>query len=160
MVAVESNWCIGGDFNARTGNLPDCLHEDKHDIKYQNFPNGYQTYKKGDTTNQGSTKNKYGEYLTNFCITTNVLLLLLYSFCTNVHILNSRTLGDLSGEYTYCGWNGLSTVDYILASHKLLKSSQIQYMNVLPITILSDHRPLSVTINLKKVIRKLANENK
>ena len=32
---------IGGDSNARTGILADCLHEDEHDMKYQNFPNGY-----------------------------------------------------------------------------------------------------------------------
>ena len=28
---------IGGDFNARTGILASCLHEDEHDMKYQNF---------------------------------------------------------------------------------------------------------------------------
>ena len=126
---------IGGDFNARTGNLADCLHEDEHDMKCQNFPNGYEIYKIRDRNNQDSTKNKYAEYLANFCITTNV------------HILNGRTQGDLSGEYTYCGRNGLSTVDYILTSHNLLNSSQIQYMSVLPITIISDHRLLTITIN-------------
>ena len=36
---------IGGDFNARTGILADCLHVDEHDMKYQNFPNGYEIYK-------------------------------------------------------------------------------------------------------------------
>ena len=120
--------------NARTGILADCLHEDEHDMKYQNFPNGYEIYKIRDRNKQDSTTNKYGEYLTNFC------------FTTNVHILNGRTLGDLSGEYTYCDWNGLSTVDYILASHNLLNSSQIQYMNVLPITI---HRPQTINNNYK-----------
>ena len=77
---------IGGDFNARTGILADCLHEDEHDMKYQNFPNGYEIYKIRDRNNQDSTKNKYGEYLANFYVTTNV------------HILNGRTLGDSSGE--------------------------------------------------------------
>ena len=72
----------GGDFNARTGILADCLHEGEHDIKYQNFPNGYEIYKIRDRNNQDSTKNKYGEYLNNLRITTNV------------HILNGRTLGD------------------------------------------------------------------
>ena len=82
---------IGGNFTARTGILADSLHEDEYDIKYQNFPNGYEIYKIRDRNNQDSTKNKYGEYHANFCITTNL------------HILNGRTLGDLSGEYTYCG---------------------------------------------------------
>ena len=33
---------IGGDFNARTAILSDCVDEDADDVKYQNFPNGYE----------------------------------------------------------------------------------------------------------------------
>ena len=49
--------------------LADCLVE--YDIKYQNFPNGYEIYKIykiRDRNNQDSTKNKYGEYLAIFVL--------------------------------------------------------------------------------------------
>ena len=47
----------GSEFNARTGILTECLNEDEHDIKYQNFPNGYEMYKIRGRNIQDSTKN-------------------------------------------------------------------------------------------------------
>ena len=45
---------IGGDFNARTGILADCLHEDEH-MKYQNFPNGYEICKISSSSSSSSS---------------------------------------------------------------------------------------------------------
>ena len=124
---------IGGDFNARTTMLSDCLNEDADDVKYQNFPNGYEISLTRERNNRDEFKNEYGENLTELCSTTNL------------RILNRRTLGDLYGEFTYCGIHGLSTVD--LASENVIKDNQIQYMRVQSITFLSDHRPLLLKLN-------------
>ena len=106
---------IGGDFNARTAILPDYVNEDANDLKYQNFPNGYEISLTRERNNKDKLKNEHGENLTELCTTTNI------------RILNGRTLGDLQGEFTYCGIHGLSTVDYILASENAIKDNQIQY---------------------------------
>ena len=67
-----------------------------------------------ERNNGDKFNNEYGENLTELCSTTNL------------PILNGRTLGDLYGEFTYCGIHGLSTVDYILASENVIKDNQIQ----------------------------------
>ena len=128
---------IGGDFNARTATIPDFMNEDTDDLKYQQFPNGYDLSVSKERNNRDKIKNEYGKYLTELCSTTNL------------RILNGRTLGDLYGEFTYCGKLGLSTVDYILASVNMTKDKHIQYMKVQPITFLSDHRPLLLKLNHK-----------
>ena len=61
-------------------------------------------------------------------------------------ILNGRTLGDLMGKYTYVGYNGLSTVDYVLGSENLLMKNQVHSFEVEELTLLSDHRPLCLTL--------------
>ena len=117
---------IVGDFNIRIVILSDCVNEDTDDVKYQNFPIGYEISLTRERNNRDKFKNEYGENQTELCSTTNL------------RILNRRTLGDLYGEFTYCGIHGLSTVDYILAS---------EYMRVQPITFLSDHRPLLLKLS-------------
>ena len=124
---------IGHDFNARTAILSDCVNEDADNVKYQNFPNGYEISLTRKETTGINYKNEYGENLTELCSTTNL------------RILNGRNLGDLYGEFTYCGIHGLSTVDYILASENVIKDNQIEYMGVQPIT--SDHRPLLLKLS-------------
>ena len=109
------------------------MNEDADDVKYQNFPKGYEVSLKRERNNRDKLKNEYGENLTELCSTINL------------RILNGRTLGD--GEFTYCGIHGLSTVDYILASENVIKGNQIQYMHVQPITFLSDHRPLLLKLS-------------
>ena len=104
-------------------------------MKYQNFPNGYKISLTRERNNRDTFKNEYGENLTDLCSTINL------------RILNGRTLVDLYGEFTYCGINGLSTVDYTLASENVIKDNQIQYMCVQAITFLSDHRPLLLKLS-------------
>ena len=142
----NDNVIIGGDFNGRTGNLPDYIHEDEKDINFLNLPDDYQVDK--ITTlrnNQDIHVNEYGEKLIDFTI------------ATKCKILNGRTLGDYIGKYTYLGYNGASTVDYILASEAFLLQKHIHTFNVDDITHLSDHRPLTLQLKYQKVVEKEQN---
>ena len=42
-----------------------------------------------------------------------------------MRILNGRTLGDFQGKVTYIGYNGVCTIDYILASESFLMRKYI-----------------------------------
>ena len=57
-----------------------------------------------------------------------------------MRILNGRTLGDLMGKFTYIGYNGISTVDYVLGSENFLMLNYIHSFEVEDLTLLSDHR--------------------
>ena len=120
---------LGGDFNARTGNLKDFILDDNIN-NYVTLPEFY----KSDTfarerINQDKIINKFGEELRELCISTNL------------KILNGRTLGDLTGQFTYICKNGCSTVDYILASEDIMTDNDIiTYFKVANLNHLSDHR--------------------
>ena len=62
-----------------------------------------------------------------------------------MHILNGRTLGDLRGDYTCIQPLGSSVVDYFIVSPTV--DNQICHMSILPFTIFSDHRPISLKLN-------------
>ena len=93
---------IGGDFNARTGILRDYIYEDESDKTFISLPDEYEidqfTRKRN---NQDIHTNSYGEKIIDFSISTKM------------RILNGRTLGDFQGKFTYIGYNGVSTIDYI-----------------------------------------------
>ena len=69
-----------------------------------------------------------------------------------MRILNGRTLGDFQGKVTYIGYNGVSTIDYILASEIFLMRKYIHSFNVEEFTSLSDHRPLTLKLKYIKNI--------
>ena len=125
---------IGGDFNARTGNLQDDVKESEKERELLNLPNNYKisSFTKA-RCNQDQHKNTYGDKLID--ITTS----------SNMKILNGRTLGDLEGRYTYIGYNGLSTVDYVLGSENML-TNNIHSFVVEELTNFSDHRPTCLTL--------------
>ena len=129
---------IGGDFNARTAKIPDYIDENHNEIEFLNLPNTYciDNFKK-IRNNQDEHTNSYGAQLIDFCTSTNI------------KILNGRTLGDFTGKYTYIGYNGLSVVDYALASENFLQTDHIQSFTVDTITSLSDHRPISLQLQFK-----------
>ena len=56
---------------------------------------------------------------------------------------------DLMGKYTYIGYNGVSTVDYVLAFEDILTQNFIHFFKVEELTLLSDHRPIIVTVQFK-----------
>ena len=108
-LSLDNHIIVGGDFNARVGDAKDYFEENQSDIEYLSLPQNYQICKcKKKRTNQDEHKNKYGEKLTELAITSNM------------KILNGRTIGDLLGKYTYIGYNGASTVDYVLCSEEIL----------------------------------------
>ena len=87
--------------------------------------------------NQDNIINKFGHELRDIRI------------CTNMKILNGRTIGDLIGQPTYIGPNGCSTVDYVIASEKAITGNKeiVQKFKVEELNMLSDRRPLSLFLN-------------
>ena len=128
---------LGGDFNARTGNDQDIIDENENEIDILNLPQNYRisSFKK-KRCNQDQHKNTYGDKLLELATSTNL------------KILNGRTLGDLEGRYTYIGYHGVSTVDYVLTSENML-CKNIHSFVVEELTNFSDHRPTSLTVQYK-----------
>ena len=129
---------LGGDFNARTGRLLDFIEDDNEVNNFVLQPGIVQNDTvKRKRMNQDNNINKFGHELRDICI------------CTNMKILNGRTIGDIIGQPTYIGPNGTSTVDYIIASDKAITGNNeiIQKFKVEDLNILSDHRPLSLFLN-------------
>ena len=121
--------------NARTGTLHDYIYENESDKKFINLPEEYEidqfTRKRN---NQDLHINSYGEKL------------IAFSISTQMRILNGKTLGDFQGNVTYIGYNGVSTIDYILASEIFLMRKYIHSLNVEELTSLSDHRPKTLKL--------------
>ena len=128
----------GGDYNARTGRLLDFIEDDNRENVFVLQPEIVQNDQvKRKRMNQDNIINKFGHELRDICI------------CTNLKILNGRTIGDLIGQPTYIGPNGCSTVDYVIASEKAITGNKeiIQKFKVEELNILSDHRHLSLFLN-------------
>ena len=127
---------LGGDFNARTNKIPDYANENDKDTTFLTLPENYKLDEfTKSRNNQDIHTNTYGEKLIDFAISTKM------------RILNGRTLGDFLGKFTYIGYNGVSVVDYVLASENFLMKNYIHSFTVNDLTELSDHRPLE--LNLK-----------
>ena len=105
---------LGGDFNARVGNMQDYIDENDEDVELLNLPQNYQIDRyKRPRSNQYQHKNTYGEKLIELAISSGM------------KILNGRTLGDFMGKYTYIGYNGISTADYVLGSENLIMQNDM-----------------------------------
>lgn len=118
-----------GDFNARTGKLPDFIMNDQTQINKFNDQNLLPESYKADTEvgriNQDIVINSHGKSLLELCISARL------------RILNGRFIGDSLGYYTYMSLNGYSTVDYAVISEGLLSS--VQYFKTDTFNYLSDH---------------------
>ena len=66
--------------------------------------------------NEDIHTNTFGEKLIDLAVST-------------MRILNGQTLGDFLGKFTYIGYNGVSLVDYVLASEKLHSLIHCQRFN-------------------------------
>ena len=101
---------IGGDFNCRVGLLADYVEEDNNlygnrdpkQIVDNQFANRYS---------QDKTINSLGRNLIDLYPTRQL------------KIMNGRTLGDLTGNFTCYKRNGNSVVDYVICSENLLIKS-------------------------------------
>ena len=67
----------------------------------------------------------------------------------DLRLLNGRKLGDIIGNFTCYGANGItpSVIDYAIADCELF--DQITFFHVLPLTIYSDHCPIEVKCRAK-----------
>ena len=104
---------IGGDFNSRTGTEPDYITEDTRDLRFLSADYELDTFTVSKN-NEDVSINYFGQQLLKLCVSAKL------------RILNGRTRGDLQCDFTYFGFQGCSTVDLVLVSASLLKSSLIQ----------------------------------
>ena len=131
-----------GDFNARTGTLPDYAEFEDKDDHHSNYnipviPFTNNKIFKDDIVAAGLTlqrkntdksTNEYGTKLLNLCKMANIL------------ILNGRSPGDVEGNLTSCNHRGSSTIDYIGVSKNII-AYDIQF-NIGSFNEHTDHAPL------------------
>ena len=129
---------MAGDFNARTGHKLEpvqCnLKLDTDDEHIHKCISTVESVGRSYRSNLDKIVNKFGNNLLDICAKFEL------------YILNGRTVGDLSGNYTCFQYNSRNTVDYFIASDKLIPN--INIMKVNPPNHISDHAPVSVTLNL------------
>ena len=118
-----------GDFNARTGTLNDFIDNEFPENDFQ-IPIAIEKRYSKD-----SHINNYGRSLLDLCVGNNLI------------ILNGRTKGDFTGQYTCHTYNGASVVDYAIASYDLLKS--IINFSVDNVNEFSHHSCLSFVLSAK-----------
>ena len=136
--------CLG-DFNSRTGLKLDYIpSEDNTDIPVPQEI--YQSDAIGSLPRRNMDKatNKYGENLLSLCK------------AVPLRICNGRKLGDILGCNTSFTYNGQSCVDYCLVSPTLYDNVRTFCVGDL-IPTLSDHCPITVTINVS--VKRLASKS-
>ena len=104
----KSKYRIGlvGDFNARTGNLPDFNIDD--DGRFVGLPDNYiSDIDIISRANSDLIVNEFGKRLIELCC------------MSGIRIINGRKIGDSMGRKTCHEWNGSSSVDYMLADESL-----------------------------------------
>ena len=87
------------------------------------------------TNDEDVSINYFGQQSLKLCI------------AAKLKIFNGQTRVDLQGHFTNFGFQGCSTVDLVLASESLLKSSLIQYLSVQDLNLLSDQKPILLKIS-------------
>ena len=145
-VGLHTDKLCLGDFNARTGTMPDYLEsEENTDIP---VPLGlYETDTVGTTSrlNLDTGHNKYGDNLLSLCKSVPL------------RICNGRKLGDILGGYTCYTYNGQSSVDYCMASPKLFDKIKTFSVGLIQPTM-SDHCPITATIEVQTSCQTQSNE--
>ena len=131
---------IAGDLNSRTKDFQDFIPDDDTEFIF------------GETDYQGDTFNLLRK--SQDCHTYNRFGLSLIELCCeyDVHMLNGRLFDDVEGNITGIANDGMSIVDYIIASSNLFeKFSSFTVDNY----DVSDHFPLkrSLKLCLKRNIR-------
>ena len=119
---------IAGDLNARTGGLTDFILDNYDDSSSDQLD--YDEFSQ-QRNSKDMQANNFGRVLVDLCCKLNV------------HILNGRFDGDKYGEFTCCTAQGVSIVDYIIASTSLFKF--VKNFTVGTVDI-SDHFPISCQV--------------
>ena len=124
---------LGGDFNARVGELNEILMKD--DDLYLTMPHD-DTFEfiLSRVSHDSKTTNRYGKWLIDLCMDNKL------------YVLNGRTLGDLGGKFACHTRRGSSAVDYLITSFSL--SNEVLSMNVSDLTLYSDHCCISMKLNI------------
>ncbi|KAK3093141.1 hypothetical protein FSP39_011681 [Pinctada imbricata] len=131
---------ICGDFNCRTGNLPDCIINDNVENYVFHFED--DTYNEIDAGDQmirrvsKDTKvNSSGRRLLSICGRTGL------------RIVNGR-IGDDSniGDFTFCNSQGQSVIDYFLCDDSMFDS--VQSFSILSFNEFSMHAPIKFCLNM------------
>ncbi len=128
----EAKLLICGDLNARTSTLPDHISNDSLDT-YIPLPRQYNCdVEMRNRNNMDKKTNDFGKSIIDICIGNNLCL------------INGRVQGDFLGNVTCIKTAGVSTVDYNIISKDIFH--MVKSLIVLPLTIYSDHRPLSLEL--------------
>ncbi len=135
LIPASEDIVLLGDLNARTSTLNEVLTPcNFRDINVElEPPTSWDFSKLPRRNNQDKTLNANGKPFIELLQTTEMI------------ILNGRTVGDIFGSPTCVQRNGISTVDYICVSPRLLQ--RVRYFKVGNLTPYSDHRPISSAIN-------------
>ncbi len=124
-----------GDFNARTGSLQDLVEHSKF-FEHEN-----------DITTVNTNLNlKYCRNCEDCTINSRDRDLIDLCHTLDLFIANGRVLGDCRCKNTCFQWNGCSLVDYLIVSETIYNSLNYFQIGEL-ITWISDHRPLTYSLN-------------
>lgn len=139
---LDRNKCdllLLGDLNARIGTKEDLPTQPKDDT----ISNGgyHMSHHRDDNSN---LPHRASEDVNS---NTNGDSLLDLTYAHDLIIANGRTLGDIQGRYTCLKWNGNSVIDYAIANRQLYDS--IEKLQIHDLTEFSDHRPMSVSLDLR-----------
>ena len=128
-----------GDFNSRTGNLPDFIPLDQLNFQSDEFfKSNADRFVPPVRNTKDKIVNSYGRKLTDTCISHNL------------KIVNGRASGDLLGKYTCYNMKGSSTVDLFITSDALL--SNIIQLKVSTPRFRSCHCIVNMTMKVDQLV--------
>jgi hypothetical protein len=134
---------LGGDFNARTTTLPDTIDTSNlcELLEAPKLAETEQLSVVATRQNRDASVGGWGREFLNLCCDARLL------------ILNGRTPGDQSGEFTCLANGGRSTIDYIVSSPAVWQVAThleviIDDTRYCAMGGNSNHRPLSLRLNI------------
>ncbi len=128
----EGKILLCGDFNSRVGNIQDSIQHDSND-PFMPLPINYiPDICVAKRNNLDSLTNSYGRSLIDLLIGNDLC------------IINGRIRGDHLGNITCVKTKGVSTVDFNIIEKDIFHI--VNSLIVLPLTIYSDHKPLSLEL--------------
>ncbi|MEW8543579.1 MAG: endonuclease/exonuclease/phosphatase family protein, partial [Candidatus Thiodiazotropha sp.] len=131
--ACKGKILVCGDLNARVGNCVDLIQTDNEPYIPTPHDDTFDFILPRVSCDH-SVVNQSGRWLIDRCVDNQL------------YILNGRTLGDLTGQFTCHTPRGSSIVDYFIASRSF--SNFVHSMIVHDISIFSDHCMLTTKLRL------------
>ena len=131
--ACKGKILINGDLNARVGDCVDLIQNDEDSYIPTPRNNLFDIILPRVSCDK-SVVNQSGRWLIDRCVDSQL------------YILNGRTLGDLTGQYTCHTPRGSSIVDYFMASRSL--SNFVHSMKVHDLNMFSDHCMINAKLRI------------